>query len=531
MGELSAGDRDAVLLRFFQNKSLCDVGRELGIKEDAARMRVNRALEKLRRFLTRRDLSLSAAALAGILATNSVQAAPVNLAASVAATVVRGAIPGSSIALLAKGTLNILAWARYKLMLGLGASAVVVAAAVAFLLFSGKASQPGIAQLGPFQGAASEGFDALGLEVTQQKISILGGIATVSNLTERGALKIVAGSTMGGVPVTAHSSSYMLGQVGISEWVFSAPLTKFGAYFANNSRFDDAKVDFYDANDRLIDSARARAPKSFRGWSWNGWQSRVPIHRMVITGNDAGFMHGFIWFDDVQVVTAPQPPAGAIAGTINMAVCNDSGRSGAFVRFPKPVATVATKGAASGIECVPASGSFFPVGTHLVRCTVTNGAGQVTHRGSFEITVHDCEPPVIHRIAASPQALWPPSHRMEEVSLRIEASDNCHLARCKIISVSCAESIPADGAAHTLGEWEITGDLTVNLRSERLSAETARIYSITVECRDDSGNASTAVIDVRVPPDPFQRIPPPLKPRSHRFEYAWATPGAKRRLW
>jgi RNA polymerase sigma factor (sigma-70 family) len=527
MGELSAGDRDAVLLRFFENKSLCDVGRELGIKEDAARMRVNRALEKLRRFLTRRDVSLSGAALAGVLATNSVQAAPVHLAASVTATVVGGAIPGSSVALLVKGTLNILAWARYKLMLGLGGSAMVVAAvvvAMAFFLSQGKYSPPRtrsgpIAQLRPFRGAASEAFDALGAEVTRQGISILGGMATVSNLTERGALKIVAGSTMGGVPVTARSPSGMLGQIGISEWVFSKPLTKFGAWFANNSRFDDAKVDFYDANDRLIDSARARAPKSFRGWSWNGWQSRVPIHRVVITGNDTGFMHGFIWFDDVQVVTAPQPPAGGLAGMINIAVCNDPGQSGAVVRFPTPVATESTKGGALGLACVPASGSFFPVGTNLVLCTVTNGAGQLTHRGSFEITVHDCEPPVIHRIAASPDVLWPTSHRVEEVTLRVEASDNYHLARCRIISVDCNETFPA---AHTIGAWEITGDLTVNLSSERPRADTARVYSITVECRDDSGNVSTAVVHVTVPPSPGQPKGP-LKPRSHRVEYAWAT--------
>src|SRR5947207_14722467 len=85
MGELSAGDRDAVLLRFFQNKSLVDVGRELGIKEDAARMRVNRALEKLRRFLSRRDVNVSAAAVASILAANSVQAALVYLASIAAA--------------------------------------------------------------------------------------------------------------------------------------------------------------------------------------------------------------------------------------------------------------------------------------------------------------------------------------------------------------------------------------------------------------------------------------------------------------
>jgi RNA polymerase sigma factor (sigma-70 family) len=521
MGELSAGDRDAVLLRFFQNKSLCDVGLELGIKEDAARMRVNRALDKLRRFLVRRDVSLSAAALAGVLATRSVEAAPAKLAASVAAAVVRGAIPGSSVAVLAKGTLGLLAWARYKMMLGLGASAIVVATVITAAFLPPRAASPQrtgsgpIAQSGPFQGGASEGFDAAGAEVTRQGISILGGMATVSNLTDRGALKIVAGSSLGGVPVTARSPSYMLGQVGISEWVFSTPLTKFGAWFANNSRFDDAKVDFYDVKDSLIGSARARVPKSFRGWSWNGWQSDVPIHRLVVTGNDAGFMHGFIWFDDVQVVTAPQLPAGTMTSSTNIAVCNDPGQSGAVVRFPIAVAT-------------PASGSFFPVGTNKVLCTATNEAGQVTNSCSFEIAVQDCEPPVIHSIAASQDVLWPSQHRMEEVTVHVEASDNCHLARCKIISVACSESIPADGGVYTTGEWEITEDLTVNLSAEPPSAGVARVYTITVECRDDSGNASMAVVHVTVPPNPGQRTVP-LKSPPDKMQFAWRTdPGSKK---
>jgi len=28
----------------------------------------------------------------------------------------------------------------------------------------------------------------------------------------------------------------------------------------------------------------------------------------VVTGNDTGFLHGFVWFDDVQVTTAQRPP-------------------------------------------------------------------------------------------------------------------------------------------------------------------------------------------------------------------------------
>jgi hypothetical protein len=312
MGELSPGDRTAVLLRYFQNKSLRDVGLALGINEDAARMRVNRALERLRRFLTRRNVSLSAVALAGVLSTKSVQAAPGNLAASVAATVARGAMPGSSVALLAKSTLSILAWAQYKILVGLGTSAIFVAAIIttAFMSQSNGGSQrPGpIARLGAFQGTASDGFDQLGITGAQQRISILGGTATVSNLTHGGALKIESASSLDGVLVTAHSRVFMLGQLGISEWIFSTSLIKFGAYFANNSRFDDARVDFYDASDTLIGSETARVPKSLRGWTWNGWQSAVPIHRLVITGKDAGFLHGFIWFDDVQAVPAPQSP-------------------------------------------------------------------------------------------------------------------------------------------------------------------------------------------------------------------------------
>jgi hypothetical protein len=311
----------------------------------------------------------------------------------------------------------------------------------------------------------------------------------------------------------------MLGQIGISEWEFSTPLTKFGAWFANNSRFDDATVDFYDVNGSLIGSARARVPKSLRGWTWNGWQSDVPIHRLVVTGSDAGFMHGFIWFDDVQVVTALQPVS-TITCSTNIAVCNDPGQGGAVVRFPVPVAT---NGAALGIACVPPSGSFFPVGTNFVLCTATNETGHVTNTCGFEITVHDCEPPVIHSVAASPDILWPPNHRMEEVRVRVEASDNFHLARCKIISVGCTESFSGNGTVHTTtAGWEITGDLTVNLRAERSGAGTRRVYSIIVECKDDSGNASTAVVYVTVPPDPGQRTVP-SRPPPDKVQYARRT--------
>jgi len=87
---LEAKQHDAVVLRFFEGKELNQVGAAMGITEDAARMRVNRGVEKLREFFTKRGVALSATAIAGAVATNSVQAAPVGLAAAVTAAALSG---------------------------------------------------------------------------------------------------------------------------------------------------------------------------------------------------------------------------------------------------------------------------------------------------------------------------------------------------------------------------------------------------------------------------------------------------------
>ena len=50
-------------------------------------------------------------------------------------------------------------------------------------------------------------------------------------------------------------------------------------------------------------------------------------------------------------------------------------------------------------------------------------------------------------------------------------------------------------------DYEITGALTLNLRAERLGDSTDRIYTITVKCTDNSGNAATRTVSVIVPHD------------------------------
>ena len=82
MHELDDKDRHAVLLRFFQNRTLDEVGVALNLYENAARMRVERALDKLRGKLARRGITATAAALAALISANAVQAAPAGFAAT-----------------------------------------------------------------------------------------------------------------------------------------------------------------------------------------------------------------------------------------------------------------------------------------------------------------------------------------------------------------------------------------------------------------------------------------------------------------
>jgi RNA polymerase sigma factor (sigma-70 family) len=123
---LNKTDRDALLLRFFEQQSLAQVGTNLGGSEDAARKRINRALEKLRAILTRNGVTTTAAALSTVISANAIEVAPAGLAAS---------LTNASLAVAGTGT----AFTFFKIMtmtkLKLGISALVIAgAATAFVL-------------------------------------------------------------------------------------------------------------------------------------------------------------------------------------------------------------------------------------------------------------------------------------------------------------------------------------------------------------------------------------------------------------
>jgi len=94
--QLGEEDRAAILLRFFEQRDFRSVGDALGIREDAARMRVNRALEKLQGMLKQGGLTLSSGALAAGLAEAAVLSAPSGMAASVSTAALAGAVGGGT---------------------------------------------------------------------------------------------------------------------------------------------------------------------------------------------------------------------------------------------------------------------------------------------------------------------------------------------------------------------------------------------------------------------------------------------------
>lgn len=117
--------------------------------------------------------------------------------------------------------------------------------------------------------------------------------------------------------------------------------------------------------------------------------------------------------------------------------------------------------------------------------------GGAFNSGSVYRLSFDTVAPTIKSITASPSVLKPANGKMIPVTLTVVASDAVDPApKCKITGVTCNQS--------ATGDWQITGDLTVDLRA-KLSNRTTRVYAITVQCTDSSGNATTGVVNVTVP--------------------------------
>ena len=128
MSRLRQKDRDAIVLRFFENRTVAEVALAMGLGEDAAQKRINRATDKLRKFFLSRGIQVSTHGMLQSIGNHAVQIAPAGLASSIATVAsIKGVAAGGSTLSLMKGALKIMAWTKAKTAIVTGAVVLLAA--------------------------------------------------------------------------------------------------------------------------------------------------------------------------------------------------------------------------------------------------------------------------------------------------------------------------------------------------------------------------------------------------------------------
>ena len=138
----------------------------------------------------------------------------------------------------------------------------------------------------------------------------------------------------------------------------------------------------------------------------------------------------------------------------------------------------------------------------LLSANAINDAGQIVGEGTlngepraFLLTPpvpSDTTPPVISSVATTPNSIWPPNHQMANVSVRVVASDDSgETPVCAVIGVASSEPDNAGGDGNTASDAEVVGPNAVRVRAERSGPAVNRVYTVTVQCTDGSGNTAT----------------------------------------
>ena len=136
-------------------------------------------------------------------------------------------------------------------------------------------------------------------------------------------------------------------------------------------------------------------------------------------------------------------------------------------------------------------------GSYTVKYTVSDASGNKA-TATRVVNVVDTTPPALSKPKASPNLIWPPNGRLVLVTVRYDAADNCSSATCSL-GVTSDEPVSGSGNGHTSPDWEIVDAHHVRLRAERSGHGDGRTYTITVTCRDASGNAVSRSATVVVP--------------------------------
>ena len=139
--------------------------------------------------------------------------------------------------------------------------------------------------------------------------------------------------------------------------------------------------------------------------------------------------------------TTPDTTPPVIAGLPTNLLLEATGPAGAVATWMAPTATDDTDESVP-VTCTPASGSAFPLGvTTPVTCTATDAAGNPA-TGSFTVKVIDTTPPTITNLTRNLATLWPPNHKMVNVTVTARTSDAVSgtASVCRITGATSSEA-------------------------------------------------------------------------------------------
>lgn len=138
LGEI---DRRAIVMRFYERKTMLEIAAAMGLTEAATKKRIARAVEKLERFFARRGVTSTTAALSEAMSSHSVQSAPLALAKTLAVVAAaKGATASISTLTLIKGALQTMAWTKVKMVATAAAITLLAAGTTTFVLAQYKAN-------------------------------------------------------------------------------------------------------------------------------------------------------------------------------------------------------------------------------------------------------------------------------------------------------------------------------------------------------------------------------------------------------
>ena len=219
---------------------------------------------------------------------------------------------------------------------------------------------------------------------------------------------------------------------------------------------------------------------------------KVGTTRVIVTALNAA---GFDTCSFNVTVKDTQPPV--ITCPANITQPNDSGKCGAIVTF---AATATDNCSKVTVTYNHNPGSFFDVGTTAVTATATDSSGNKA-TCSFNVTVNDVEPPVIHNLGTSPRVIWPPNHKMKDVTVNYTSTDNCPGPISCQITVTSNQDDGGPGHNHS-NDIVVNSDHEIKLRAERNgNGKDGRTYTVKVSCTDQHGNTGSSTTTVMVPHD------------------------------